>query len=414
MKLSNYQLLQRDKFSSTGQMYRFWAVVAGLAYPGYQIGLNTLITSFIGHNQIDTIVALVIRWGLFLVALNYVPRRKCWPCVLLAVLGATSMLVSWVMQPVILNDLLEIVNEFFTLGYWGFVYLYMLDTDEEILEVLKYVGYITVLSLIYEPFAQSTTLFQEAANSWGSSGYLTWGTRYVVGVIVLLSLVLNNKCGRFTRILTPIALIELIVIGNRGSIVVIISFFICYVAFQSKGRKEIALIILGLLICGLIYYFVNSELVYSLFLWLKSLGINSRTLTKLLDSTLVSSDQGRDFAVEMSLMQIQKNGYFGNLFGIGIGGDRYLIGKYPHQFFLEVLLQFGNLLGLVLIVTLLFGLVRAFRYANKEILSIIVPLGFIQLMFAGSFWSSCWFFFMLGYCIRWRKMDSNGMKERTN
>ena len=84
-------------------------------------------------------------------------------------------------------------------------------------------------------------------------------------------------------------------------------------------------------------------------------------------------------------------------------GDRVHLGTYPHNLFLELLLQYGWVIGLFLCVLLLVLLVKALLKKNRPefvFIVLLLPCGFFKLMVTGSYLNQePAFYALLGFCL---------------
>lgn len=165
-------------------------------------------------------------------------------------------------------------------------------------------------------------------------------------------------------------------IGSRG-VVVAFFLYIIYDAFFYDRRVLIPLgVVFGILIV-LIPVFIS---------FLGDFGISSRTLDLLL------SGQGgtlsdRDILYAKAWEALQKHPFV----GLGLYGDRPLTGGfYCHNFFLEVCVHFGLLLGpliLVIISSAFFYLWYKLDGKHRAILVKYFCAGFVPMMASGSYLS---------------------------
>lgn len=135
-----------------------------------------------------------------------------------------------------------------------------------------------------------------------------------------------------------------------------------------------------------------------------------RTINALLNNELMESD-GRVWIMSCAWEYIQ-NHY---LIGCGVVNDRVIICRaingtkspvsyYPHNFFLEVGMQFGFILGLALACVFLLMIVKRFLRCGgiheKLLLIALVFAGFAPLMLSGSYLSWSMFYALIGFCTR--------------
>ena len=363
-RIKRYQLIPRSsEFRSRGEKYRFWAFVLGLSFPGYHIGINTMLTSIIGGNSIDTLLAYGILFGAIFFSIIKTPRdqwNRYFQKPVMIVIGCLFLLFisSW-LYPENARVIQRIQTTFLQTVFWGALVANYIDDINLYKRALKLIGYIVFFFLVYEPFAAYSTLFIEVDNSWGTSGYLTWGYRMLIAVIALLYSALENH-SRFDWVFAILATAELVVIGNRGSLVVITVFIMLYVIFctDSRNKYKYLAVISGL--CFVIYAAVTPNNIVLFANFLAQFGIKSRNLTKILADTM--TDSGRDAGYEIAMNYIKS----GNMLGLGIGGDQILVGNYPHNIVLELMLQYGNIVGLMIFCWLLFQTIKNLLYIKDK------------------------------------------------
>ena len=113
------------------------------------------------------------------------------------------------------------------------------------------------------------------------------------------------------------------------------------------------------------------------------MGINSRTLTQLLNQTFFD-DSGRSTIQETVIANI-------GLLPKGLYYDRIVAnGSYTHNLFLEILLEYGYLLGGAIIAWLCFRMIKSvFSIKGDTAASVfmysLVGSGFFKLMFSSSY-----------------------------
>lgn len=408
LKIKRYQLIpHRTEFESYGEKYRFWAFVFGLSFPGYHIGFNTFITSVIGSNSIDTFLAYFVLLGSMFMAIVKTPKvqwKKYFQVPIFVIVACYIILTisSWI-NPKNAMILKHIKTTFLQTACWGILVANLIDRTSLYQKALKLIGYIVFWSLVYEPFASRSTLFIEVNNSWGTSGYLTWGYRMLIAVILLLYTAMKSK--RFIDwSFAIVATIELAMIGNRGSLAAIAIFIMLYVVFCTETKRKLKYITIVLGVVILVYSALQPENLMYLEKILEQFGIRSRNLSKLIDSTM--TDSGRDAGYAIAINCIKK----GNWFGLGIGGDQILVGNYPHNILLELMLQYGNIFGSLLFAILVWNTVTVLgKIQNKEYKAIVIvffSLSMVKLWISSTYWYELWFWGYLIILMKTRKYSA--------
>ena len=161
--------------------------------------------------------------------------------------------------------------------------------------------------------------------------------------------------------------IVIIAVGSRGPAIV---FSLCILYdFFVNNRKYLLILILSL-------SFLFSISNY-LFLEIEKIGIKSRTLFLLLEGK-ISSDSGRKDIYNVIINKI----YESPLIGSGLYADRTILGgtsgAYSHNLFLEVYLNFGIIIGSILLLYLfLKTIITYIKIGYNE--RILLVLFFIQI-----------------------------------
>ena len=107
------------------------------------------------------------------------------------------------------------------------------------------------------------------------------------------------------------------------------------------------------------------------------------------------------------------------LTGVGLGFDRIyinnhfgnsvseVIGDYPHNLFLELLLQYGIIIGGIIIILLFRTIILAFKRSrnleSRNMLLAFMAIGLFPLLFSGSYLNAPLFFAFLGFSLTNKK-----------
>lgn len=200
--------------------------------------------------------------------------------------------------------------------------------------------------------------------------------------------------------------------GSRGPIVSIIAFLMLkflvgFLKYSNKSiRTKLAVILISVCVLAAFILFFDS-LVQALVNILSQFGYTSRTLSRILSHT-VTFDNGRTGIMHKYLAE-------SNLIGYGPFADQYKYGagNYCHNLFVELIYDFGIIIGVFLIALIIYRIIRILgcrQYLQwSEVY--IVFLGFCtgRLMLSGTFWSETYFWMTLGLgflCIK--EMRKNG------
>lgn len=223
-------------------------------------------------------------------------------------------------------------------------------------------------------------------------------------VFLMLRCILNFRWYRL--LLSVMGSIIILIAGCRGALIGLIGslilyvFFVGKIPFKNKNRAKLILIISALVI--LVFY---NQILGFIARTLNSLGIGSRTIEMLLDAS-ITSDSGRGIYQEILWNSL-------NIFGYGLWGDRALLhGHYAHNLFLEILCDFGILLGPIILIGLIYLLCRGFKRAGETkslLLCALFSTGIVKLIFSGSFLNiEPSLYVLIGLCVN---PHSNSLKK---
>lgn len=183
-----------------------------------------------------------------------------------------------------------------------------------------------------------------------------------------------------------IMFLAVVAIGSRGAAVV----FVCYVIADTLFSNSKGTFII--LLAGIVFL-----LFLPLFsTWLGDLGISSRTISLYSEGDLISYDAGRgEIYSSFSFDSVEHP-----LLGIGLYGDRYYTGGgYCHNVLLEICIDFGFILGPIIILVLFAKLVQQFFMISlyyKRVLLKYVFFGLLPLMVSGSYLQSPYLSILIG------------------
>lgn len=130
---------------------------------------------------------------------------------------------------------------------------------------------------------------------------------------------------------------------------------------------------------------------YELFL---EFGLSSRTLLLFMRDGFYLS--GRENIYENVISAILES----PLIGLGIAGDRRVLGgSYAHNLFIELVANFGILIGLLISLIVVFIILRGLLSKSKakyNMLIMWISPGFVHLMVSGSYFIDMKFWILIG------------------
>lgn len=193
-----------------------------------------------------------------------------------------------------------------------------------------------------------------------------------------------------------IALIVILALGSRGALLCIVIYTFLRVVSPKQKFASVKLVVYSISTLAITLSILNYEriLLYINQLFL-GFGIQSRTITLLLQDEVHLS--GRDSIIQIVWSEIIQSPFL----GIGLAGDTRVSGSsYVHNFFIEVIGNFGTLVGILLIgillVIILLSLIRSNYY---NIIVLWISLGFVHLTISGSYITDLKFWIFFGVLL---------------
>lgn len=238
---------------------------------------------------------------------------------------------------------------------------------------------------------------------------LFWTFFCIVGAI-------QNRKKIALIIIVPAAL-TLTTGGSRGALLCfLVILFLLYIAtfLRTLTKKSVVrrlIIISFLLVFGIIISFSFSNLITSLEGVLSNVGYSSRVLDYIQTSNLFFNDS------RFSLYSEITPHLFDYFFGSGIFADRFLIAsnQYVHNLFLELLINYGVMLGSVIIVLIILKSINVILMSiktkdpNIQYLAIFaITYLFVKFMISASYLQSSEFFLAFGFIYNITRFNKRG------
>nr|WP_142380780.1 O-antigen ligase family protein [Staphylococcus hominis] len=205
------------------------------------------------------------------------------------------------------------------------------------------------------------------------------------------------------------------ILGSRGAILCITVFIILKIMFLNGKNKFYNLLIKVVVIVFVSLFIFNYKaILYELYLFLVNNNIESRTIQLFLSDELYLS--GRDSIYIVLIKYIIEH----PIMGFGIGGDRRILSGeavYAHNILIEVIGNFGLLIGLfvlfVLFTIILYALFN-FKGKNKTMIIIWLSIGFVHLFISSSYLIEMKFWIFIGLLINIMFIKTKITLEREN
>lgn len=236
-------------------------------------------------------------------------------------------------------------------------------------------------------------------NEWGAFNYMTYGMALLTPTCFAIQRVFT-KTSKFNIITCIIFELNIIIYGHRGALLVTAVMMLVFSVKYVNVSKKLLIGVAGVGVFILLFAY-KSQIVEYMIGMMDSLGLESRTLEKLLFGD-ITNDSERNTIWGIMIATILNNFPFGS----GIGSDRIVLGSamrmglYAHNFILELCLDFGLVIGLVVVIWIVMVCYKSLTKVKDEnwahlIQPILIP-SVITLLTSASIWQYWLFWFSLG------------------
>lgn len=201
--------------------------------------------------------------------------------------------------------------------------------------------------------------------------------------------------------------VSILMLGSRAAAICVLAFLALYFYFytmRNSDKKKRTSLIIGIFIFALIWCVFYRPILESVASLFESLGFPSRTIERLLEGSL-ADDTIREEVYYARSFRIIKNGGF---LGLGMLADRYYLGNYCHNIFLEIFINFGWIGGTVLTFLLVVLIYRMLFKCKSDswrgIFLIFFCSCFFRLLVSYSFWDDTNFWMMLATAVNYKAL----------
>lgn len=270
----------------------------------------------------------------------------------------------------------------------GYIFMRKLKQYDYLILYMKYFSYIVVcMSILVFLFSRDSAAAQ----------YMTFSYNMLTQLFFLI-VYTPNKNRTVHYIIVACGIFVFLFGGARGAtIALLIAGIMFYLLSHKLTSKTIGVIFLTTICVGFFIIF-KKQILVAISELLEIFSLNSRTFYMLLNGEILS-DSNR-----LELYQIAWENI--GILGKGFMGDRVILKSYPHNLFLEILVQFGWIVGLIIWCFICYCIIGGlFKKEKAEFVFIclLIPCGFIKLMMTGSYLNQePAFYILMGLCINSR------------
>lgn len=290
-------------------------------------------------------------------------------------------------------------------GIYAYLFIRLLDEPKKIMKCMKISGW-----LMFALFGYQILLFIRRGFWYGVAGandraQLSYSVSFGYDVLLFALLFLYNafKDKKLSDIVASGISVGMILLGgSRGPILFIGVFIVLYILRELKeSRRKILLITFTTLTTVFLYLFYEVILAFVAVI-IDNMGFSSRFITTLLSGT-ITSDSGRNkiWGAAIAMIKTKPLGY-------GAMGSRSIISEliyagYPHSIVLEILIDYGVIVGGVILLIFLINTIQILFTHKREEWSGIFLVFFCaacSLFISLTYWSipSFWGSLGIGVC----------------
>lgn len=241
-------------------------------------------------------------------------------------------------------------------------------------------------------------------------------------VLLFAPLVMEHRLLDFA--IAGIILLMEFLTGARGPLLIAGMLLAAAILLLCRGKKYSKFLYMGLMICAVVIP-LSAKLILPAMAKLLGNSGSLRSIERLLDGSFFK-DITRTRIAAASWEYICNHLFIGS----GVGNDRIFIhrevygperninGCYSHNFFLEIGMQFGLILGLFFCCLLAFLIIRRYNrcalYQEKLLLISLFFAGFLPLMITGSYLRWEMFYALIGFAARSDSFWGTSLNEQNS
>lgn len=345
-------------------------------------------------NSLYINIFFYIYFILFIVSkvINHIKKDSLLLVILFILLCITSIIINRNVEGLLFNNTLLWL---FGNGLFAYIVIRHVTKWDEFLFTFIKTSRIFVWAIIISWYLTRKNINYRSSPEW----YMFFSSSFLMPLIGLYLLIAKKK--KITDIIAFIlGAVLCFLYGSRGTLVQIVLFIFLFYIMNKKYINfavwGICLLTLLVTIQNHVNVFFNTKLVSS-----------SRTLS-LLAVKALNTDSGRWKAYKEIINYFVDQSLGRKLFGGGIAAERPFIAKYifnagyVHEFFLEILLQYGIIGSVILIIILIILSVKTISQVyNKENYANVCAFllaNISVLLFSSSYLISNNLFLWMGFC----------------
>lgn len=351
---------------------------------------KNLMETAMGHNI--QILSKILVGASFAYALPIVLRRNKKKFIVTYTVWAFVFLLQYLVFPENNRYQQQLVFPLFAMCLPAFIYSSTIDEWEVLRDIMRKASYI----IFCLGFLLGMMVF------WGKASVGNYSMSFSYYLLLPAVMFTDESLDRLRLrniVFALLSILLILAIGARGPIMCIAVFVILKLIRPSKKPRYshicVYLFSIPLLIIVALFF---DELLMSMYDFLSRFGISSRSILLFLQPELHLS--GRDLLYRRVVAEIIDS----PITGIGIGGDRRVLGgNYVHNLFIELIANYGVLLGTLFVLVLLVLMIRFLVFRNRyqyDMFVIWLSIGVVPLLVSSSYLGDMGFWIFLGLISR--------------
>lgn len=323
--------------------------------------------------------------AIYILALPSVLKRNKWNFVQIYILATSIFILSYVIFPENRLFLRGLIFPIFFMNLPSLIYIMSIVDLKVFRNIMKKSCYfVFVIGILLSVLLFSGKVKMDIYNRMTFSYYMLFPT------IIFLD-ELFDKFSTKAFIVAGLSFVVILSIGSRGAVLCILVFvFLKYIKRNyEKIWLNISILVVGVFCLDGILQFLNNVFL--------RYGIRSLTIARFLEKGVDLT--GRDSLLKLVIAEIKNK----PIFGIGIAGDRSVLdGAYVHNILIEILSNFGMILGSMILMVLFILIIKSLFTKNMAEYGLVVvwiSLGFVSLMVSDSYLENIRFWIFLGLLI---------------
>lgn len=304
-----------------------------------------------------------------------------------------------------------------------YLFIRLIDDPDKILKTLERAAFVLLAYNLYKYYYSTHVLgyWVGTGISRGAEGEYNLAFGYDVLFLFVIFTLLGKMKNKWYYILSVISLFCIVMAGSRGPLLgVCLTVFILLIdAIKNRPMIQRVTLISLFAVVSVVVIINFTNIILALAFFLQRLGLSSRTIVSIISGNTFE-DNGRARLYEIAINMIRSGGPFGN----GIYGDRYVISSqttmwigYCHEVALEILVDYGYLLGGAILVYLTSRIVKILCSTESEwrTVYLILLISASQLILSGSYLyiSAFWGTMATGVCWTERYGKSRSLERKT-